>query len=229
MTPFPFQLEILTSLAVPENCQQILRELQTYIVHADKAFVCDTVEAVGRVADAQPDIADRCIQGLLALVQLSRDEAVVASAVTVCRHLVQQNALNEGLRGAALKILTRQLLLDYGYKPAGGGGDDEDEEGGGDGVGGRANGGEDGDEEPASLMPEAKASILWLIGEYYPVSGEVLRAPAKDVLRIAATHFIGEAQAVKHQCLNLAVKLALNEPDDQYVAKLAGHVLELGR
>ena len=223
------KLEILTSLAVPENSQQILRELQTYVVHADKAFVCDTIAAVGRVADAQPDTADRCVQGLLALVQLSADEEVVAAAVTVARHLVQQNALNEALRGAVLKSLVRQLLADYGFVPASAGealvpNDGE--------VDGEFDGEFDGEVEgvgKASLLPEAKASILWLVGEYYQVSGQVLQDPATDVLRIVAAHFIRESQPVKHQALNLAVKLALNRPNDQYVTQLAGHVLELGR
>ncbi len=55
------KLDVLTALVTKENCATILGELQTYVLHRDKSFVCAAVRAVGRVADARPDAADQCL------------------------------------------------------------------------------------------------------------------------------------------------------------------------
>lgn len=56
------KLDVLTALATKDNCATILGELQTYVLHRDKSFVCAAVRAVGRVADARPDVANQCLQ-----------------------------------------------------------------------------------------------------------------------------------------------------------------------
>ena len=56
------KLDVLTALATKENCATILGELQTYVLHRDKSFVCAAVRAVGRIADARPEAADQCLQ-----------------------------------------------------------------------------------------------------------------------------------------------------------------------
>ncbi|XP_076231306.1 adaptor related protein complex 3 subunit ruby isoform X2 [Calliopsis andreniformis] len=71
-------------------------------------------------------------------------------------------------------------------------------------------------------IPQARASILWLLGEY---SDRVPKI-APDVLRKMAKNFINEQDIVKLQILNLAVKLCLNNPSQtkpfcQYVFQLA--------
>ncbi|KAE8737513.1 hypothetical protein FOCC_FOCC017028 [Frankliniella occidentalis] len=71
-------------------------------------------------------------------------------------------------------------------------------------------------------VPAARASILWLLGEY---SDRVPRI-APDVLRKMAKSFINEEDQVKLQTLNLAVKLFLVNPKQtkllcQYVLNLA--------
>ena len=71
-------------------------------------------------------------------------------------------------------------------------------------------------------VPQARASILWLLGEY---SDRVPKI-APDVLRKMAKSFITEKDIVKLQTLNLAVKLCLNNPEQtklfcQYVFQLA--------
>ncbi|XP_043254894.1 AP-3 complex subunit beta-2 [Colletes gigas] len=71
-------------------------------------------------------------------------------------------------------------------------------------------------------IPQARASILWLLGEY---SDRVPKI-APDVLRKMAKNFINEQDIVKLQILNLAVKLCLNNPTQtksfsQYVFQLA--------
>ncbi|XP_078473545.1 AP-3 complex subunit beta-2 [Lampetra fluviatilis] len=71
-------------------------------------------------------------------------------------------------------------------------------------------------------VPMARASILWLIGEYC----EHVPKIAPDVLRKVAKSFIGEEDIVKLQVLNLAAKLYLTNSKQtklltQYVLNLA--------
>jgi len=65
------KLEVLTMLTDADNVQPILRELQAYTLHSSPAFVVAVVKAVGRVADARPDVADRVVHGLVGLVRNS--------------------------------------------------------------------------------------------------------------------------------------------------------------
>lgn len=55
------KLDVLTALVTKDNCATILGELQTYVLHRDKSFVCAAVRAVGRVADLRPEAADQCL------------------------------------------------------------------------------------------------------------------------------------------------------------------------
>lgn len=55
------KLDVLTALVTEDNCATILGELQTYVLHRDKSFVCAAVRAVGRVADARPEAAEQCL------------------------------------------------------------------------------------------------------------------------------------------------------------------------
>uniref|UniRef100_T1I5H4 AP-3 complex subunit beta n=1 Tax=Rhodnius prolixus TaxID=13249 RepID=T1I5H4_RHOPR len=71
-------------------------------------------------------------------------------------------------------------------------------------------------------VPAARASILWLLGEY----SELVPTIAPDVLRKMAKSFINEEDIVKLQILNLSVKLYLTNPNQtqllcQYVFSLA--------
>ncbi|XP_024086390.1 AP-3 complex subunit beta-2 isoform X2 [Cimex lectularius] len=71
-------------------------------------------------------------------------------------------------------------------------------------------------------VPAARASILWLLGEY----SELVPTIAPDVLRKMAKSFINEEDIVKLQVLNLAIKLFLTNPEQtkllcQYVFSLA--------
>ncbi|XP_041444277.1 AP-3 complex subunit beta-2 isoform X1 [Xenopus laevis] len=71
-------------------------------------------------------------------------------------------------------------------------------------------------------VPMARASILWLIGEYC----EHVPKIAPDVLRNMAKSFINEEDIVKLQTINLAAKLYLTNPKQtklltQYVLNLA--------
>lgn len=47
----------MASLASASNAEKILKEFQSYIRHHNTTFVCATIRAVGRVADAAPSCA----------------------------------------------------------------------------------------------------------------------------------------------------------------------------
>ncbi|VVC45047.1 Beta-adaptin appendage, C-terminal subdomain,Clathrin/coatomer adaptor, adaptin-like, N- [Cinara cedri] len=71
-------------------------------------------------------------------------------------------------------------------------------------------------------VPQARASILWLLGEY----SQLVSTIAPDVLRKVAKTFVDEEDIVKLQIMNLAVKLFLTNPIQttllcQYVLKQA--------
>ncbi|XP_035780823.1 AP-3 complex subunit beta-2-like [Anopheles albimanus] len=72
-------------------------------------------------------------------------------------------------------------------------------------------------------VPAARASILWLIGEY----NEKVPKIAPDVLRKLVKTFIDEQDIVKLQVLNLAVKLHLTNPTQ--TALLCQHLHNLAR
>lgn len=72
-------------------------------------------------------------------------------------------------------------------------------------------------------VPAARASILWLIGEY----NEHVPKIAPDVLRKMAKSFCDEDTSVKLQVLNLAVKLVLINPAQTTL--LTQHVFNLAR
>uniref|UniRef100_A0A182JZH4 AP-3 complex subunit beta n=1 Tax=Anopheles christyi TaxID=43041 RepID=A0A182JZH4_9DIPT len=72
-------------------------------------------------------------------------------------------------------------------------------------------------------VPAARASILWLIGEY----NEKVPKIAPDVLRKAVKSFIDEEDIVKLQVLNLAVKLHITNP--KQTSLLCQHLHNLAR
>ncbi|XP_055636661.1 AP-3 complex subunit beta-2 [Toxorhynchites rutilus septentrionalis] len=72
-------------------------------------------------------------------------------------------------------------------------------------------------------VPAARASILWLIGEYNDKVPKI----APDVLRKLAKSFIDEEDVVKLQILNLAVKLYLK--NSQQTELLCQYVINLAR
>ena len=72
-------------------------------------------------------------------------------------------------------------------------------------------------------VPMARASILWLIGEY----SDKVSKQAPDVLRKMAKTFCDEENVVKLQILNLAAKLYIT--NQKQVALLVQYVLNLAK
>uniref|UniRef100_F6R4B5 AP-3 complex subunit beta n=1 Tax=Ciona intestinalis TaxID=7719 RepID=F6R4B5_CIOIN len=72
-------------------------------------------------------------------------------------------------------------------------------------------------------VPMARASILWLIGEY----SEFVPKIAPDVLRKAVKHFPSQQDIVKLQIINLAAKLFIT--NQKQTKLLAQYALQLGK
>lgn len=103
------KLEILTFICSKDNTQEILRELQIHIKHNNQQFVCATIRAIGRVADADPEVADRCMEGLMHLMACNKASAVIGESVVVLRQLLQQSSGTE-TSSVVLHQLTRMLV-----------------------------------------------------------------------------------------------------------------------
>ena len=98
------KLDVLAALVSEENAPIILKEFTRYVKDADKGFVRKVIQAVVRIANALPAIADRCLRGLMALVTTDND-AVVAEAVIAIRQLLQQHPQHDPLISRLAKRL----------------------------------------------------------------------------------------------------------------------------
>ncbi|KAM3576770.1 hypothetical protein VYU27_001364 [Nannochloropsis oceanica] len=148
------KLDILTALTDAGTVSLVLKELQSYVKHADKDFVCATVRAVGRVADAQPEVAAKCLNGLMSLLACIRSEKVAGQAVIVVRQLLQQNKkgahIEEEEQARVVRQLAHVLLKEKGKQ----------------------------------VPPPARASLVWIVGEFLrfvgPAAPDLLRLLAQS-------------------------------------------------
>jgi AP-3 complex subunit beta len=186
------KLEILTSICTKENIDSILRELQLYVKHRDTSFVCASIRAIGRAADADPAVAPKCIEGVFMLLCCHKSEEVIGESVNVLRLLLQQNAGAEASRVVLFKLAKLLVSSIPGKK---------------------------------IVVPVARASIVWLVGEFY----DVLQSVSPDILRILSISFADENNETKTQIVNFAIKLALRLPDDENVQSLMTYILEMSR
>ncbi|XP_011947459.1 PREDICTED: AP-3 complex subunit beta-2 isoform X3 [Cercocebus atys] len=175
------KLEVLTNLANETNIPTVLREFQTYIRSMDKDFVAATIQAIGRCATNIGRVRDTCLNGLVQLLS-NRD----GQCLPECLIVMIRRCLPAELVVAESVVVIKKLLQ---MQPA-----------------------QHGEiiKHLAKLtdniqVPMARASILWLIGEYC----EHVPRIAPDVLRKMAKSFTAEEDIVKLQVINLAAKLYL--------------------
>jgi AP-3 complex subunit beta len=201
------KLEILTSLCHKDNIQSILKELQIYVKDSNKTFVCATVKAIGRVADADPNVSPICSEGVMHLMlccggidgiktkhndpetKRTDTQNVQSECVVVLRQLLQQNPSSTE-SSKILKQLVKLLLIEDGISHA-----------------------------------TARSSIVWLVGEFHELIADV----APDILRILTSGFVEENTETKTQILNLAVKQSVLLPEDESVQSLMTYTLEMAR
>lgn len=107
------KLDILVSLCIdPSAIDAVLTELRTYIRHSDKAFVCASIRAVGKIVELARIVYDRrawtgdidarearsdanltalnCLFGLVSLSEFSRSEVVVGECAETMQRILAQ-------------------------------------------------------------------------------------------------------------------------------------------
>lgn len=163
------KLEILTILF--PHCglhikSIILSELEHFSHSNDLNLVRESVRAIGRCAQSDPQTSSRAFKVLLSQIT-SSDDTLVSEALTVIRHLIQQDP--DSHKKTVIR-LARNL--------------------------------------DTTISPEARASIIWLVGEYASIDQDNNIAP--DVLRILAKGFADEPEVAKQQIVLLAAKVYLH-------------------
>lgn len=143
----------------------ILSELEHFSHSSNIELIQESVKAIGRCAQADPDNAHRCFRVLLNQIS-SFDNVLVSEVLTAIRHLIQQDPTSH--RKTVVR-LARNL--------------------------------------DKTTSPEARATIIWLVGEFANLDPDNNIAP--DVLRILAKGFADESEAAKQQIVLLAAKVYL--------------------
>ncbi|MCJ1250328.1 AP-3 complex subunit beta [Trapelia coarctata] len=179
------KIEILT-LVFPHSDPQlkglVLSELEHFTKASDNDLVRESVRAIGRCAQSDSRTSSRCLNLLLKQTS-SGDGNLVAEALTVIRHLIQQDPSSHT---ATVIKLARNL--------------------------------------DTMTNPEARASIIWLVGEFAGIGGEDNIAP--DVLRILAQGFTDETEPAKLQIVLLAAKVYVHHLNRTQAADTPAHPAE---
>ncbi|KAJ0425593.1 adaptin N terminal region-domain-containing protein [Aspergillus carlsbadensis] len=144
----------------------IISELEHFAQGADPALVRESVRALGRCAQGDPNTSDKCLHILLQQIT-SLDDNLVAESLTVIRHLIQQDPTSH-------ERTVIQLVKHLGL----------------------------------TTSPDARATIVWLVGEYAGVEPDRNFAP--DVLRVLVQNYADESEPVKQQILLLGAKVYLH-------------------
>lgn len=100
------KLDLLANCATDVTMPLLLKEFHAYTKDPDKEFVSRTIAAIARCAQRMPDIAERCVRGLMSLADTSSSESVVAQSVVAIRQLLQSNPK---LQGVVIKSMARLL------------------------------------------------------------------------------------------------------------------------
>ncbi|EEH22658.2 hypothetical protein PABG_04869 [Paracoccidioides brasiliensis Pb03] len=164
------KLEILTILF--PHCGMhlkgiILSELEHFSSNGSQPdLVRESVRAIGRCSQSDASTAARCLRILLSQIS-SADDNLVSEALTVIRHLIQQDPASHK---KTVVMLAKHL--------------------------------------DTTTSPDARASIIWLVGEFAGV--DVGNNIAPDVLRILAKGFADESEAAKQQIVLLGAKVYLH-------------------
>ena len=256
------KLEILTSLAIePSTIAAVLREFRSYIRHDDKAFVRATIRAIGNIAlsrmnkgcegnrddlsGASKAVLD-CLNGLMTLSYLSRDNTVVGECISTMCHLsqmshfslIQESSKVSDSNEIRIRAMHRIILLViHNLAPDEFNLDNSPEASNSDTC-----------KKQLLLPPNDLASALWIIGEW-GISGLSSLVPPnlnlkcdpddvrKEIIRLAARSFSTLDQCVRLQCIHLASKLYVAEAERKSSSKLVSdqtkilceYILGLGR
>ena len=142
------KLEIVAPLVTDETATAILREMQAYVRHEDRKFVCNVVQAIGSICARIPHCREQCVRGLMQLVQQGKREEVAAEAVVVIRQILQKG-LESDPSGEYLESIVRSLAANLA----------------------------------TTTNPTARASMVWVFGEYRAQIPELAPVEARPITR----------------------------------------------
>jgi AP-3 complex subunit beta len=111
------KLEIIAALSTKENTAMILSELQIYLKDSNPKFVCSAIKAAGKIADADPNVSNVCMEGIMHLLLCIKIPMVTAECVVVLRQLIQQNyTTHSKTTTKVLQQLAKLLLIENGIE-----------------------------------------------------------------------------------------------------------------
>ncbi|CAM9285873.1 unnamed protein product, partial [Heterosigma akashiwo] len=173
------KLEIIIRLASEKNIDQVLLEFKEYATEVDVEFIRRAVRAIGRCAIKLERAAERCINVLLELIQTKVNYGERAGGQP-----------RGGGGGGGAVIVIKDIFRRYPnrYESI---------------IGTLCENLDTLDE------PEAKASMVWIVGEYADRIDN-----ADELLDAFLETFEEETAAVQLQLLTATVKLFLKQPDD---------------
>ncbi|WFD32393.1 AP-3 complex subunit beta [Malassezia sp. CBS 17886] len=207
------KLRVLLRIAHGAAAPDLTDELFAYTQSASLPVALESTFALAQVADMQPSAAPHCLELLVAVSQnTSLPPPVVAHAVRALTTLLG------GAAAAPPDATTARIVASFATRLY-------------DDIARAAQA----DAPPASVLtePTSRASVLWLLGEYSPVSlgagagATIAELVAPDVLRCVVAHWSMEEPAVQCQALTLSAKLFVTLPDTDASPAVAAavHVL----
>ncbi|KAG6835996.1 hypothetical protein H0H93_012412 [Arthromyces matolae] len=177
------KLEIMVRLANDKNVDALLSELKEYASEVDVDFVRKSIKAIGQAAVKIDAAAERCVNVLLELIA-TRVSYVVQEAVVVMKVRPFQHIEQHKSQCNYQDIFRKYPSTYEGVIPTLCANLDELDE------------------------PEAKASLIWIIGEYADKIDN-----ADELLGIFVDSFTEESYPVQLQTLTAVVKLFLKKPN----------------
>lgn len=219
------KLDVMVVICNPSNLDLILSEIASHMRSADAVIAAHAVSCLGNLALKQDlDASSRCLALLLELLRRRKSgprihDSTIARAVLVIKNLLQlaQESVAAGTgsdsrRTSAIVYRLAALLFGTVPKASSSSAADKQKRKAKPKVVGKG----------AILHPEARASILWLLGQHarQPISianssspkgqGQESRTLAElivpDILRRCAVNFANELSIVKLQILTTSSK-----------------------
>lgn len=200
------KLHALPLLATPSTAKEIIRELQYCALNSPfRPHVAhEAVRALGRCSRASRDWTNHILRWCSSQISNVGATPIVSDLLTVIRHLLQLKQSQAGTDSAEIESVVRTI-----YK-----------------LGKLLN------DNTVSFDPEAKATIIWLVGEFTEAADNLI---GPDLLRKALKTFTSESENVRYQLLVLAAKSYLYELQksdaeslsETAIGKMYAHVSQL--
>ncbi|KAF5391397.1 hypothetical protein D9757_002040 [Collybiopsis confluens] len=193
------KIKLLIQLINYENHQVIFREFIEYTDDPDDDIVAKCINAIGACIKIVPELLQQCLTVLTTVIESNHD-VTVSNAVLVLKHLIQtQLSQISGLQVPGPSQPSVNIITSLARRI-----DD-------------------------IHHPQARACVIWLVGQYCANEGTAAVEWAPDVLRKAAKGFAQEDDSVKLQVITLAAKLVVLDPVNHTLGLLNQYIFSLAR